>query len=464
MSLRRMLERRMESANRPQLTRCVDSTNPARCVRWIVSLVLLTSLTAFSGCSMFRKDEDAWSPSISGVRGPLERALYGEESALDVGRRFTEAERKDAKVARETFDKGDYQSAIKMCKRNAKNLKDSSLGEEAQFLLAESYFNLGYYAKAQDAYDQLFQDYPSTRYVEPSTRKLFRIARAWLEISEPEAKSEIRQVSGEKVIEEAPPKKSLDPTVRGRVLPNFHDKSRPMFDTQGNALKALKSIWMNDPTGPLADDALMLTATHYQRHENYVEADRYYEILREEYPDSVHLEEAFLLGAHVKQMSYQGPYYEGSDLTGARKLKEQTLQLFPASHERQQIRKDLEVLYLQEAERVWSKVAYYQKKNKPRAVAIACAEVISDYPDTPYATDARKILATIDKSELKGLPEIPEFINSIPRVDPSAPPAQNKGPVKSVSFPRLLGRGGNASDNPKGPKNDDTEPDGRARL
>ena len=49
---------------------------------------------------------------------------------------------------------------------------------------------------------ELFQDYPSTRYVEPATRRLFAIARTWLEVSEPAAKNAIRQVSGEKVIEE----------------------------------------------------------------------------------------------------------------------------------------------------------------------------------------------------------------------------------------------------------------------
>ena len=27
-----------------------------------------------------------------------------------------------------------------------------------------------------------------------------------------------------------------------------------LFDTDGRALEALKSIWLNDPTGPLADD------------------------------------------------------------------------------------------------------------------------------------------------------------------------------------------------------------------
>ena len=309
-------------------------------------------------------------------------------------------------------------------------------GEEAQFYLAESYFAQTQYARAQDAYDQLFQDYPSTRYVEPATRRLFAIARTWLEITDPVAKNAIRQVSGEKVIEDkTPAKPSKDPTVRVPILPNFHEKSRPWFDTQGNALKCLKSIWMNDPTGPLADDALMLTATHYQRKQNFVEADRYFEILRDEYPDSPHLEDAFVLGAHVKQMSYQGPYYEGRELKGAQKLKEQSLHLFPASLERQQLRTDLQKIYLQEAERAWYKVEYYQKKRKPRAVAIACIQVINEFPDTPYAKDARAILKTIDRGELQGLPEVPEFVESMPAGEspPAEAPGDGRGPVKSVS-------------------------------
>ncbi|HQX50208.1 MAG TPA: outer membrane protein assembly factor BamD, partial [Planctomycetaceae bacterium] len=212
-------------------------------------------------------------------------------------------------------------------------------------------------------------------------------------------------------------------------------KSRPWFDTQGNALKCLKSIWMNDPTGPLADDALMLTATHYQRKQNYVEADRYFEILRDEYPDSPHLEDAFVLGSHVKQMSYQGPYYEGRELKGAQKLKEQSLHLFPASHERQQIRTDLQKIYLQEAERAWVEVEYYQKKRNPRAVAVACIQLISEYPDTPYAKDARTILRSVDRRELKKLPqEVSDFVNAMPAEAAAKPSvADRQEPVKSVS-------------------------------
>ena len=142
-----------------------------------------------------------------------------------------------------------------------------------------------------------------------------------------------------------------------------------------------------------------------------------------------------MLGAHVKQMSYQGPYYEGRELKGAQKLKEQSLHLFPASLVRQQLRTDLQKIYLQEAERAWYEVEYYQKKRKPRAIAIACSQLINEYPDTSYAKDARAILKTIDRRELKGLPEVVEFVESMPASEPppSESPGNSQGPVKSVS-------------------------------
>ena len=403
---------------------------------------VLIFLSLMAGCSAFSRDGDSGMMDISSIlkpgsiRGPLERRLYGEENPLEMGRRFSAEERKQVEAARLAYDRGEYDQSIKLCKKAAKKFKESSLGEEAQFYLAESYYAKGEYGKAQDGYDQLFEDYPSTRYIEPATRRLFAIARDWLEIVDPVAKNQIRQVSGEKVIEDnSPVKKSLDPTVRVPILPNFHNKSRPWFDTQGNALKCLKSIWMNDPTGPLADDALMLTATYYQRKQNFVEADRYFEILRDEYPDSPHLEDAFVLGAHVKQMSYQGPYYEGRDLAGAQKLKEQSLHLFPASLERPQLREDLQKIYLQQAERAWYEVEYYQKKRRPRAVAIACIQLINEYPDTSFAKDARAVLKNIDRSELNGLPDVNEFVSSLPAAEPKPPEpsGSGNGPVKSVS-------------------------------
>ena len=203
MQLRRMLDRRKESARRFRSDDRLDARSPALQVRsrgLLISAVLLLSL--LSGCSTFSRDGDSGLLDVTSmlspgsIRGPLERKLFGEDNPLEMGRRFSDEERHEVQQCRLAFERGDYDRTIKLSKKAAKKFKESSLGEEAQFYLAESWFAQGKFGKAQDAYDQLFQDYPSTRYVEPATRRLFAIAREWLEISDPIAKNAIRQVSG----------------------------------------------------------------------------------------------------------------------------------------------------------------------------------------------------------------------------------------------------------------------------
>ncbi len=438
MFVSRMQDRRMDSAQ------CTRKPGLSRLQSAALLNVFAILITVGSGClnSSGSRDSGMFGKmtsmlSTDGIRGPLERSLYDENNVLELGRKYSPEAKAKVTAATAKFDRGEFKAAAKDFKSAAKKYKESSIGEEAQFRLAECYYAMGDYPASQDAFDQLFEDYPSTRYVEPATRRLFMIAKVWLEVADPVAKSEIRQASGEKVLEEAAPAKpSRDPTLIVRILPNFHDSSRPVFDTQGRALEALKAIWLNDPTGPLADDSLMLTATYYQRQDNYVEADRYFKILREEYPNSPHFEKAFILGSHVKLMSYQGPYYEGRELEAAQKLKEQSLHLFPASSTRTQTRKDLDKVYLMQAERAWSEIDYYRKKRRPRAVAIACIKLLNDYPDTQYAVEARRILQSVDRSELSGLPEeILQYLNNLPELSPARSSAEQPQ-VKSVSDSR----------------------------
>ena len=358
-----------------------------RALRRLHIIMLVCIAAATTGCRSWRAADGEGIHampqllSTDTIKGPLERVLGRESDPLTDGMKYSEEAQQEINVARQQFDSGQFDDAARSYKRIAKRYKDSSVGEEAQYQLAECYFATKQYPKAQDAYSQLFEDYPSTRYVEPSSRRLFMIARTWLELAEPEASSEIRTVSMEEPVDpETEPRQSRDPTLRYRILPNFHDNTRPAFDTQGRALKALKAIWLNDPTGPLADDALMLTASYHLRQGNHVEADHYFQILREEYSDSPHLEDAFVLGSHVRLMSYQGPYYDGTSLASAEKLKEQTLHLFPDVNERQKLREELRRLYMLKAQRTWYRVQYWQKKDNPRAVAVACMQVISEFP------------------------------------------------------------------------------------
>jgi len=380
------------------------------------------------------------------IRGPLERAFYEEEDPLQQGQKFSAAGRKQVELARKQFDDRDYRAAAASYKKIADKYAESSIGEEAWFRIGECHFAMKEYPKAQDAYDKLFESYPSTKHVAQASQRMFAIARTWLEVADPETHSQIKTVSDAKVIDDDQPTANANKglTARYGLLPNFLDETRPLFDTKGRALNALKAIWLNDPTGPLADDALMLTASYHLRQRDFIEADRYFEILRDEYPDSPHLEKAFVLGAHVKQMSYQGPYYDGTALVAAENLKERSLSLFPGSEDRQQIKTDLNQIHLENAQRKWKDVELWQKKGNSVSVAIACRGVIEEFPQTRYADRARQELRRIDPRSVSHLPGMSDFLSSLPSstARPAAGPESSEPtsdrPVKSVGLRRFL--------------------------
>ena len=123
--------------------------------------------------------------------------------------------------------------------------------------------------------------------------------------------------------------------------------------TAGRALQALQSIWLNDANGPLADDALMLTANYHLQTGDFVEAARVYQLLREQYPDSPHFKDAYLLDSHVRLASYEGPGYDGRALQESRNLRETAQRLFPdlSAEERERLDDELRRIEFSEVAR-----------------------------------------------------------------------------------------------------------------
>lgn len=388
---------------------------------WRTKLLLLGVCCGFAlGCQApgYNETEDAsfmsrlkfWDRSQSddkllstdGIRGPLERILS------DRARRQTESlapleGSPEFDEAKALFDQGDYATAEKRFKSLAKTYKDTPIEEDSLFMMGECQFTTGRYAKAQDSYGKLLKKYPSPRDLDKVTKRLFHIAKHWMEFPEVVQSSEVQTVSWEDPKSTPPPEnphpRSKDPSRLIPIFPNFWDRSRPVFDTDGRALEALRMIWMNDPTGPLADDAIMLTASYHLRKGDFLEADRNYTILREQYPKSPHLENAFVLGSHVKLMSYQGAMYEGDSLEAAHQLKESTLRLYPKHPERERLLDEVRKIEEAKAEREWANVVFWQKKNKPHSVATCCREVIRLYPNSTYAAQARQILADMQSAQ-----------------------------------------------------------------
>ena len=264
--------------------------------------------------------------------------------------------------------------------------------EDALFMKSECQFEQQKYAAAQDSYDALLSHYPSTRHLDAVSRRYFQIARYWLGF--PETVNETGDVELVSDSDEEPQDFTNVDSFYIPILPNFLDKTRPAFDTRGRALQALRSVWLHDATGPLADDALMVSASFHLRTKDFEESARLYKMLREQYPDSPHFRDAFLLGSHVTLASYQGSNYDGQSLGEAIQLKESALRIFPdlTEEERNRLGGELQKMYDAEVARIWDRVEYFQAKNADESVALYCNMLINRFPDTVYAERSRKVL------------------------------------------------------------------------
>lgn len=401
------------------------------------------------------------------IQGPTQRLLNArnwqreKETAIAQGNEAAIEGLPEYQAAEDLYKEGKYKEAEKAFKTLAKERRKSyetwqvrwdnwigvknaakwdpysnfgdPIEEDSLFMLAECQFAQKRYSYAQDSYDDLLNRYPSTRHMDHVTRQLFRIARYWLDVKEPVPDDgDIKATSGEEQRKE-----NLKPrAARSGILPNVADRTRPTFDTDGRALQALRSIWLHDTTGPLADDALMLSANYHLRTGDFTESARLYKLLREQYPDSKHFEDAFMLGSHVTLASYQGPSYDGKSLDEAIKLKEAALRIFPdlSDEQRTRLAGELRRMYDAEVERIWDKVEFYEAKNSPKSVELYCNVLINKYPKSPYADLARKKLQEMNRDVAArgrtpgwwpGGGEKPaETPESTPRTAPPSPPPE----------------------------------------
>jgi outer membrane protein assembly factor BamD (BamD/ComL family) len=293
----------------------------------------------------------------------------------------------DEKLARQAFQEGQALFRAKKYAEAAPKFyiatwrcpdSDVLLGENAQFLLGESYFFDDQYGKAQDAYDNLLKSHGNTRYLDTVMVREFAIARYW------------------ELLDQAHP--------HWPVTPNFNDKQQPWFDTWGNALVAYQQIRLHDPTGPLADSAVMASANMEFRAGHYEDAANDYDTLRKHYPKSKFQMRAHILGLKSKMLCYQGPTYEVKPLKDATEIANQTLTQFRGKlgDEERLVRETRDRIEVLKAEREWTMGQYYDQKKYYGSARKYYQLILAKYAQTPSAEKARLRL-----EQIRNLPEAP---------------------------------------------------------
>jgi outer membrane protein assembly factor BamD (BamD/ComL family) len=287
-----------------------------------------------------------------GPNEPIARKALADGDALFRERKYAEAAKK-------------YAVAID-------RWPDSAIEEDAMWQLAECWFFLDRYAKAEDGYDEVVKKYANSRYLDRIAQRQFVIAQYWIALDQKHNYA--------------------------TIVPNLVDRSRPLFDTRGRALKAFDHVRINDPRGPLADDSIMAQANAHFLDRQWLDADYFYGLLRTEYPDSDFLMQAHLLGLQAKLRAYQGPGYEGGILDEAEVLADQTVVQFPdqlTREESDRVQSTRAAIAAQQAQRHWGRAEFYAKGQHYTSARIYYALVARDYPKTELAQQARDRLDAI---------------------------------------------------------------------
>jgi outer membrane protein assembly factor BamD (BamD/ComL family) len=374
---------------------------------WIAVAVAALSLSLPAGCASLQKPTWPWSKSgatndkLAGELGEdADSAVISSEfnpTEQDFGWEYFKGENikkrwkkvvgrgPNEPVARKALAEGDalfreakYSDAVKHYKVAIDRWPDSALEEDALWQLAECWFFLDRYPKAEDCYDELVKKYANSRYLDRIAQRQFVIAQYWIALDQ----------------------KSHLPVI----VPNLADRSRPLFDTRGRALKAYDHVRINDPRGPLADDSIMAAANAHFLERQWLDADYFYGLLRNEYPESDFLLQAHLLGLQAKLRAYQGPGYEGGVLDEAEILADQILVQFPdqlARDDAERVQTTRAAIAAQQATRHWNRAEFYAKGKHYTSARIYYALLARDYPKTLLAQQARDRL-----DEIKGLDDV----------------------------------------------------------
>jgi outer membrane protein assembly factor BamD (BamD/ComL family) len=313
-------------------------------------------------------DDESWSDRLSPKRisaSIKQAAGYGPnrekaEAAFEEGEKlFVEATSLKGSERRERFKEaaGKYKTA-------ADRWPDSSLEEDALFMLSESYFFADRYPPASSTYERLVKKYPNTRHMDTIDQRRFALARYWVEHQE------------------------ANPDWP--ITPNLIARERPLFDKFGHGVRVLDKIRFDDPTGKLADDATMAAGLAEFKAGDYMRADELLTDLRRSFPNSEHQFRAHLLGLQCKLKIYQGSQYSLQPMDEAEELIKQIQRQFPqeAQEHAKYLAKAWQEVRLNKADHEWQMARYYHKRKEHAAARQYYERVRDEFGDTSLAKQA----------------------------------------------------------------------------
>jgi len=345
------------------------SVRPLGHLGWLLLLLLLGS-----GCQTLSKArEKTYALARSVVTSSYEDPQASEKLAQ----------------AEALFEQGQHRQAQAIFEDLANNTRNPALlAEKARFYEAECLRLREKYPDAAATYHRLLQDYAYGAYREKACQAMYEIAYGWLE------EGILREIEADQSGQ------SKAWYARSSDGFNLFDSKKPLFDTEGEALKVLDNVQLNDSIGPYADKALYwLGYVHYYRG-RFEDADHYFSQLVEIHKDSKLRPHAVELAIFAKNNATGGPVYDSTKASEALQLIHHAEALMPGyatdpeksellTRQKLAVRMQLATKYLEQAR-------YYERIDKPASAYFYYDLVRRQHPGTKPAEIAEERIRAME--------------------------------------------------------------------
>lgn len=250
------------------------------------------------------------------------------------------------------FERKDYDRASKEFIRLVRTYPRSDLAPEAQYLAGVCFELSGRAGAAYENYKKLIEIYPfSTRFKDAIERE-FTIAEG---------------------------------LFSGQRLKLFGPIKMPALD---KAIEIYQHVVDHAPYGEYGDRSQLRLGEATLRQSRYEEANRAFQKVVDDYPNSPLVEQAkFKVAFCARQLSLR-PSYDQSATDEAISWYEKFIAGHPDSDLIPQARESLKQLYEIKAEGLAKIARFYEIQRKPAAAAVYYREVVEKYPDTTQAAEA----------------------------------------------------------------------------
>jgi outer membrane assembly lipoprotein YfiO len=254
------------------------------------------------------------------------------------------------------FRSGSYSSVARQGAKFLKRNSVSPCGEPASWLRAEAVFADGDYYKAFNAYEHFITNYAGSRLVDKALTREMECAEALF----------------------GPARRK----ILGLGLGSGNDE----------AVGILERVYAHRPTGPLAAEALFRIGEFKMGTGKFEEAEEQFRRFIDEFPNHNRARQARLMAAQSAIASCLGPQYDIAPMRRAGGILESYQDTYPEMAARENVSGALEAIRRHEASRKYDMASYYDRAGRPVAARFYARAVVDEFPGTPAAVDARKML------------------------------------------------------------------------